>query len=157
MLENKLQVFSIQEQLNSHQQQIKHIEEERAKATEKFDTDIATHQAIVDFLKSKLSKSPSISASVIINPIAQTSQEGNSEKKKRVYTMPGVVEKGVLAILKDNLEGMTVPELNRTLEIRGIKVSLGAVDNNVKGLLEDGIIKKLNPEDKVGVKYGLAK
>lgn len=154
MSENKLQVSSIQEQINFNQQQIRQIEEERTKATEKFDTDIATHQAIVNFLKSQLSHS-----TIVLSPsIIEDNSQAQSQNQKRRYTKPGVIEDAITKVLGKNSQGMTTQEICEAIAIEGLSVQYGAVASNIESLIADNLVIRLSrPEIKRGVKYGLTK
>ena len=153
MTENKLRV-SIQGQINFNQQQIRQIEEERAKATEKFDTNIATHRAIVNFLKSQLSHS-----TITISPsIIEDNSQAQSQNQKRRYTKPGVIGDSITKVLGGNSQGMTTQEICNAIAKEGLFVKYGAVASNIKILIRDNLVVQLSrPEIKRGVKYGLTK
>ena len=144
MSENNFQAQSAREQISYHRQKLDEIN----KGREKLDADASVHQAIIDHLTAKLSTMTQSFAEVVITPV--------QENKKRPYPAPGVIEKSILDLLAEKSEGITIPEIHRTLQERGYEFSRGSIDNNIRALLEDYKVEKINPEDKMSVKYRLS-
>lgn len=137
--------YTIQEQINLHLKQIEKIKKERDEMIEKYDGFILTQKEIVDFLKSKSGKISAIKSKKLIS----------SKGKKRNYTLQSEIENGLISILKENSNGIQISEIRKKFIANGKKVSIGALDRNIKRMLENKIIKIINPEAKIGFKYAI--
>lgn len=157
MSEIKIQVLSIQSQISTQKTLIKELTEKRREITEQIDSDLELANELLGILQSKLPNQNQVVADkqeIIFEIVEkQSSNQSPTVNQKRSIIKPQVADENVLIILKSSKQGITIPEITRLINQRGIKISKNGVEASLERFMNRNLAKIINPEQKIYKKY----
>lgn len=150
MLENKIQVLSIEKQIGTQIGLIKELETKREKLVKEVDSDIALAKEVLVFLQSKINNQENAKSNDLLDLAIKT------ETQRRPMTPPKITDDYLLKTLTIFKDGLNNPEIRRFIEKEyDAIISEQGIRASLQRFMDKGMVEIVDPTKKTDIKYRL--